>query len=64
MLLQAARDFNIDLSSSWMIGDDAKDVGAGKNAGCHTALIGSQDFGQDKTVDSLLQFVNELLPEA
>lgn len=64
MLLQAAEDFNIDLSASWMIGDDAKDVGAGKNAGCHTALIGSQDFGQDKTVDSLLQFVNELLPEA
>lgn len=64
MLLQAARDFNIDLSSSWMIGDEAKDVGAGKNAGCHTALIGNQNFGQEKTVDSLLQFVNELLPEA
>lgn len=48
MLLQAAEDFNIDLSSSWMIGDDERDVGAGKNAGCHTALIGHQDFGQDK----------------
>ena len=58
MLLQAAEDFNIDLSSSWMIGDDERDVGAGKNAGCHTALIGNQDFGQDKTVQSLLQFVD------
>jgi D-glycero-D-manno-heptose 1,7-bisphosphate phosphatase len=64
MLLQAAEDFNIDLSSSWMIGDDERDVGAGKNAGCHTALIGHQDFGQDKTVQSLLQFVDETLPEA
>lgn len=63
MLLQAAEDFNIDLSSSWMIGDDERDVGAGKNAGCHTALIGHQDFGQDKTVQSLLQFVDETLPE-
>lgn len=64
MLLQAAEDFNIDLSSSWMIGDDERDVGAGKNAGCHTALIGDQDFGQEKTVQSLLQFVDETLPEA
>lgn len=64
MLLQAAEDFNIDLSSSWMIGDDERDVGAGKNAGCHTALIGNQDFGQEKTVQSLLQFVDETLPEA
>lgn len=64
MLLQAAEDFNIDLSSSWMIGDDERDVGAGKNAGCHTALIGHQDFGQDKTVQSLLQFVDETLSEA
>lgn len=64
MLLQAAEDFNIDLSSSWMIGDDERDVGAGKNAGCHTALIGNQDFGQEKTVQSLLQFVDETLSEA
>lgn len=64
MLLQAAEDFNIDLSASWMIGDDERDVGAGKNAGCHTALIGNQDFGQEKTVQSLLQFVDETLPEA
>lgn len=64
MLLQAAEDFNIDLSSSWMIGDDERDVGAGKNAGCHTALIGNQDFGQGKTVRSLQQFVDEILPEA
>lgn len=64
MLLQAAEDFNIDLSSSWMIGDDERDVGAGENAGCHTALIGNQDFGQEKTVQSLLQFVDETLPEA
>lgn len=32
LLLQAARDFNIDLSQSFMIGDSYRDVEAGKNA--------------------------------
>lgn len=60
MLLQAAKDFNIDLATSWMIGDDQRDILAGKNAGCHTALIGSLDYGQDETVASLLAFVNKI----
>ena len=34
LLLQAAKDFNIDLSKSYMIGDSERDVEAGKNAGC------------------------------
>ena len=37
MLLKAAEDFNIDLSQSWMIGDDERDMEAGKAAGCQTA---------------------------
>lgn len=60
MLLQAAKDFNIDLAASWMIGDDQRDILTGKNAGCHTALIGTQDYGQDETVASLLAFVNKI----
>lgn len=43
MLLQAAKDFNIDLSQSWMIGDSENDVLAGKNAGCRTALLSDAD---------------------
>ena len=39
MLLQAAKDYNIDLSRSWMVGDGENDVLAGRNAGCRTALI-------------------------
>lgn len=34
LFLQAAKDFNIDLSQSIMIGDSENDVKAGKNAGC------------------------------
>lgn len=33
LLLQAAKDFNIDLSQSYMIGDSSRDVEAGNNAG-------------------------------
>lgn len=39
MLLEAARDWDIDLSASVMIGDRWRDVGAGKNAGCRTIFI-------------------------
>lgn len=60
MLLKAAEAFNIDLSRSWMIGDGENDIKAGKAAGCKTALIGTEDYGQDMTVSSLLDFVEKL----
>lgn len=61
MLLKAAQDLNIDLEQSWMIGDGMNDIQAGKNAGCKTALIGSEDYGQNFTVDSLSSFVNRVV---
>lgn len=61
MLIQAAKDFNIDLGLSWMIGDGENDVKAGINAGCHTALIGTDSFGQEKTAESLLMIIEEIL---
>jgi D-glycero-D-manno-heptose 1,7-bisphosphate phosphatase len=39
MLLQAAADFDIDLSRSWFIGDILDDIEAGNRAGCHTVLV-------------------------
>ncbi|MCU7547918.1 HAD family hydrolase [Chitinophagaceae bacterium LB-8] len=45
MLLKAARELDIDLSQSWMIGDMLNDVEAGKKAGCKTVLI---DNGNEK----------------
>ena len=56
MLLKAAEDLNIDLSKSWMVGDGENDIKAGENAGCKTCLIGKNEFGQDMTVGSLLEF--------
>lgn len=42
MLLEAARRHDIHLPGSWMIGDSAKDVEAGKAAGCRTILVGGE----------------------
>src|SRR5215218_9635534 len=39
LILKAARDLNIDIEQSWMIGDILNDVEAGKRAGCRTILI-------------------------
>jgi len=40
MLLQAAKEFTLDLSQCYMVGDNLTDVKAGKNAGCRTLLVG------------------------
>jgi len=39
LLLQAAKDLNIDLSQSVMIGDSDRDMEAGRNAGCKDCII-------------------------
>ncbi len=61
MLLQAAEDFHIDLSRSWMVGDGEADIRAGRSAGCRTCLLGQGSFGQDRTAGSLLEFTDSLL---
>lgn len=39
MLLQAARDFPLDLAASYIIGDKLADVDAGLKAGCRPLLV-------------------------
>ena len=56
LLLQAAKDFNIDLSESWMVGDGENDIQAGLAAGCKSVQLG-------KEYDSLLDFTNVNLKE-
>ncbi len=38
-LFEAERDYDIDLSASWMIGDADTDVQCGRSAGCFTSLL-------------------------
>jgi len=48
MLLKAQARYNIDLASSWMIGDTKQDVQTGINAGCRTVLLTCGDPNYDK----------------
>ncbi len=61
MLLRAAKDFNIDLEKSWMIGDGVNDIKAGKAAGCKTCLIGNGAYFQNITAETLLDAVSQIL---
>ncbi len=61
MLLCAAKDFNINLEESWMVGDRESDIKAGRAAGCKTALVGWEDYGQDVTVASVADFVEHFV---
>lgn len=53
LLLKAARDLELDLSSSWMVGDFASDVEAGRRAGCRTAWIAPGDAADMATPASI-----------
>ena len=66
MLLAAAKEHDIDLSRSWMIGDTDSDIAAGRAAGCQTVLLtrdGRQpeDTRRGATAESLLSAVQKIL---
>lgn len=48
MILKAAKDLNIDLSESFMIGDNIKDVIAGRKADCKTILVKTGNWSKTK----------------
>lgn len=50
MLLAAAADLDVDLPTSYMIGDRWRDVGAGRAAGCRTIFI-RNDFAEAQPTD-------------
>jgi len=66
LLLQAAKDFNLDLSKSYLVGDSLVDIKAGTSVHCRTYLIGTlkcdicklmekDGFRPDMIVSSLLE---------
>lgn len=69
MLLQAAKDYRIDLAKSWMIGDSKADIQAGRAAGCHTVLLkreedkAGEDFGQEYLADNLQSAVGYIIKD-
>lgn len=61
MLIKATEDLNIEMKSSWMIGDSWRDIKAGKAAGCGTLLVGTDELEQDMTATSLSEAVRKIL---
>jgi len=65
MLLDAARDRGIDLSTSLMVGDSQKDVEAGADAGCRTVHIAGGGKKSSRTATlttaNLLEAVRKIL---
>lgn len=56
LLLQAAKDFNIDLSESYMIGDSHRDVEAGENAGVKKSIK-----VEENKAGALMDVLNQIL---
>ena len=48
MLLEAAKDFELDLSRSFFIGDKTSDISAGESVGCVTILVKSGKAGKEE----------------
>lgn len=57
MLFDAAKKLDIDLSTSWMIGDSISDAQAGKHAGTKTILVG--DYSDIPEADVICAHVGE-----
>jgi D-glycero-D-manno-heptose 1,7-bisphosphate phosphatase len=68
MLLDAAREHDIELAQSFMVGDRWKDVEAGRNAGCKTVFL-NREYSEampdhpDVTVRDLGEAVDWILAQ-
>ncbi|MDR2596547.1 MAG: HAD-IIIA family hydrolase [Treponema sp.] len=56
LILKAATQYNIDLSRSYMVGDDMRDVNAGKNAGCIPVFLSNDK--PDEGMNNIKTFAN------
>lgn len=62
MLLEAAADWNVDLSTSFMIGDKEADIECGHRAGSRSILV-QTGYGASQ-IASKANFIAQHLPEA
>lgn len=64
MLMDCARQYNIDMENSWIIGDSTVDIQTGKNAGIYTALVLTGDAGKDGKYKAVPDFICKNLRQA
>lgn len=53
MLYQAQKDYSLDLTKCWMVGDDERDMQAGQAAGCRCVQV-TEDYSLSDAVDDIL----------
>jgi len=61
MLLRAAEELSVELARSWMIGDRASDIEAGRAAGCQTVLMRGPTQSEQASADHEIRALPELL---
>jgi D-glycero-D-manno-heptose 1,7-bisphosphate phosphatase len=55
MILRLARELDLELGCSWVIGDSWTDIRAGEAAGCRTALLAADGVEADVVAPSLAE---------
>lgn len=64
MVRQAARELNLDLSASWLIGDRTTDVQTAYNCGIRSVLLRTGIAGRDNRYSAVPDYVFDDLPAA
>jgi D-glycero-D-manno-heptose 1,7-bisphosphate phosphatase len=69
MLLEAARDFGIDLAASYLVGDKGADIECGRRAGTRTILVrtgygAEQECRPDWIAGDAVEAIQKILNEA
>ena len=65
LILQAREKYDIDLETSCMVGDSAKDILCARNAGCGTAVLVKTGNGEEalKTLHAMGQPPDHVVPD-
>jgi len=61
MLFSGQADFDLDLASSWVVGDRWRDIEAGRSAGCRTVLVQHGYSERQATADYEIRRLSELV---
>ena len=61
LLLDLATTHGIDLSASWMVGDQDRDIACGTAAGVHTVLL-RRAYNSGAGADHVLESLSQLIP--
>lgn len=61
MILQAAKEYNINLKKSWLIGDAERDIEAGNRSNCRTILLGDNKKNADFAAADMIEAAEIIL---